>query len=328
MHKRHRLHFSARKVISRPARHATFAQRGNHAATSVRGAACGLLLFVFSVSSHAQQQVASPAAPTPPSATSSALTTQTASIIERERARLSSESIEERIDAALRLGALSRPDASRAAAVALGDSSPRVRATAVKSLRALPAAETSALLLNLLGDRDEFVRQQTAYTLGEANAGATAETVVSALLAKIKTDKSAGVRGAVAVALGQIGDKRAVADLVESLSRQRRAGGFINRVRRRRTNENEFVRRSIARSLGMIGDRSAVPVLIEVLGDERMETDVRREAARALGVLGDPQAIPALRGLEKSPDALLSRIAFESLAQLDAATPNQSAPIR
>lgn len=249
-------------------------------------------------------------------------------MIERETVRLRSESIEERIDATLRLGALSRPDASRAAATALGDSSPRVRATAVKALRALPAAETSGLLLSLLNDRDEFVRQQTAYTLGEANNATTAESVVTALLAKLETDKSAGVRGAAAVALGQIGDKRAVAELIETLSRQRRAGGFLNRVRRRRTNENEFVRRSVARSLGMIGDRSAVPVLIEVVGDEQSETDVRREAARALGTLGDPQAIPALRGLEKSSDALLSRIAFESLAQLNVATPTQSAPVR
>lgn len=324
MHKRHRSHFNARTAGDRPTQRRTLTCRDNHTSILLRSMAFGLLLIANTIISPAQQ-IASPASP---SATSSALTTQTASIIERERARLGSQSVEDRIDAALRLGALSRPDASRAVVVALKDSSPRVRATAVKALRALPAAETSALLLDSLSDRDEFVRQQTAYALGEANSGAMAETVVTALLAKLETDKSAGVRGAAAVALGQIGDRRAVAALIPSLSRQRRPEGFLNRVRRRRTSENEFVRRSVARSLGMIGDRSAVPVLIEVLGDERAEMDVRREAARALGVLGDPTAIPALRGLEKSSDALLSRIAFESLIKLDAATPNQSSPVR
>jgi HEAT repeat protein len=325
MHKCHRSLAGTDKTGDCFIQRAILAQRETRTPTSARGAAwrlpvCGLLLLILTVLSQAQQ-TAAPATPAP-SPTSTALTAQTASIIERESVRLRSESVEERIDAALRLGALSRPDASRAAATALNDSSPRVRATAVKALRALPATETSGLLLGLLNDRDEFVRQQTAYTLGETNTGAISETVVTALLTKLETDKSAGVRGAAAVALGQIGDKRAVADLIETLSRKQRAGGFLNRVRRRRVNENEFVRRSVARSLGMIGDRSAVPVLIEVVGDERTETDVRREAARALGTLGDPQAIPALRGLEKSPDALLSRIAFESLAQLDAATSN------
>jgi HEAT repeat protein len=54
--------------------------------------------------------------------------------------------------------------------------------------------------------------------------------------------------------------------------------------------------------------------------------DVRREAARSLGLLGDERAIPSLRGIEGVSDALLSRIAFESLVKLNAASPTSPVP--
>lgn len=253
------------------------------------------------------------------SATQISSSSSSNTVIAREVERLRSSSVEDRIDAVLRLGALSRADASRAASAAVSDSSPRVRAAATRALRALPASEAAALLLPLLRDRDEFVRQEAAYAIGET--GASADAVVTGLLAALANDRGAGVRGAAAVALGRIGDRQAVPDLIASIARQRRAGGLLNRIRRRRTAENEFVRRSVVRSLGLIGDRQAVPALIEVLADEQTETDVRREAARALGLLGDERAIPALRGVERAPDALLSRIAFESLTKLIAVNP-------
>ncbi len=284
---------------------------------------CSIFLPLFFVAIAPPLQAQTAATPT---AASSASLPQTASIIEREQARLRSDSVEERIDAVLRLGALARPDAARAAALALEDSSPRVRAVATRALRALPATEAARLLLGLLDDRDEFVRQEAAYALGEIDFDVTMESaakgsVVTGLLAALDEDGNAGVRGTAAVSLGRTGDRRAVPGLLESLSRRRRAGGFFNRLRRRRTDENEFVRRSAIRSLGLIGDRQAVPALIATLEDEDTEPDVRREAARALGTLGDARAIPALRSAERAPDALLSRIAFESLVALNAANP-------
>jgi HEAT repeat protein len=262
--------------------------------------------------------------PTPQGTAQSSTVSSSNTIVEREENRLRSGSIEDRIDAVLRLGALARADASRAAAAGLRDESPRVRATTTKALRALPPAEAAGLLLPLLRDRDEFVRQETAYALGEN--GAAAEGVVTGLLAALANDKGAGVRGAAAVALGRIGDRQAVPALIESISQQRRAGGVLNRIRRRRTAENEFVRRSVVRSLGLLGDRQAVPALIAVLEDGKAEMDVRREAARSLGLLGDERAIPSLRGIEGTSDALLSRIAFESLVKLNAASPTSPVP--
>jgi HEAT repeat protein len=128
------------------------------------------------------------------------------------------------------------------------------------------------------------------------------------------------VRGAAAVALGQIGDAAAAPALAGALSRRLQASGFFNRVRRRKVEEDEFVRRAAAVSLGQIGSRAAVPVLVETLSNARTPDDVRREAARALGLIGDPAAVPALRSVLTHRDPYLSRIAFEALRRLDPST--------
>ncbi|MBA3712274.1 MAG: HEAT repeat domain-containing protein [Pyrinomonadaceae bacterium] len=233
--------------------------------------------------------------------------------VEAERARLSSDDSEVRRDAVLRLGAIARPESARAAGIALNDSSPAVRATAAHAVSALPAAEAAALILPLLRDRSEFVRQEGAYALGAVLARIAVVPLVSAL----ERDKSAGVRGAAAVALGQIGDVSAVSALAETLARRVPRSGFLNRITRRRTEENEFVRRSAARSLGEIGDARAVPALISVLNDERSADDLRREAARALGLIKDPAAVPALRGVLNARDPYLGVIALEALRRIE-----------
>ncbi|MBV9925490.1 MAG: HEAT repeat domain-containing protein [Acidobacteria bacterium] len=228
-------------------------------------------------------------------------------------ARLSSVDAEERREAVTRLGALRRPEASRAAAAALGDAAAIVRATAARAVLSLPPGEAATLVVPLLRDRDEFVRREAAYALGVTRSAAG----VPALAAALETDKQASVRGAAAVALGQIGDAAAAPALAGALSRRLRATGFFNRLRRRKVEEDEFVRRSAAVSLGLIGSRDAVAVLVETLSDERAPQDVRREAARALGLIGDPAAAPALRNLLTHRDPYLSRIAFEALKKLD-----------
>ena len=231
-------------------------------------------------------------------------------------ARLSSADTEERREAVTRLGALGRPEASRAAAAALGDAAAIVRATAARALLSLPPGEAATLILPLLRDRDEFVRREAAYALGLTRSPAA----TSALAAALETDKQASVRGAAAVALGQIGDGTAAPALAGALTRRLRAPGFFNRLRRRKVEEDEFVRRAAAVSLGQMGSREAVPVLVETLSDERAPGDVRREAARSLGLIGDPAAAPALRNVLTNRDPYLSRIAFEALRRLDPST--------
>ncbi|MFL6257733.1 MAG: HEAT repeat domain-containing protein [Pyrinomonadaceae bacterium] len=230
-------------------------------------------------------------------------------------ARLSSADTEERREAVMRLGALGRPEASRAAAAALGDTAAIIRATAARAVLSLPAGEAATLILPLLRDRDEFVRREAAYALGLTRS----PVCVSALTVAVETDKRPSVRGAAAVALGQVGDASAAPVLAGALSRRLQAPGFFNRVRRRKVEEDEFVRRAAAVSLGQIGSREAVPVLIETLSNARTPDDVRREAARALGLIGDPSAGNALRAALTARDPYLANIAFEALRKLDRA---------
>ncbi len=236
--------------------------------------------------------------------------------IEKQRARLSAGDMEERREAVTRLGALRRPDASRAAVAALNDPAEVIRATAAHAVLSLPADEAAALILPLLRDKKEFVRREAAYALGETRS----PVAVEALSAALAGDKEAGVRGAAAVALGQIGDERAAGALSETLGRRIPGTGFFSRITRAKTEENEFVRRAAAEALGRIGSRAGVPALIATLTNERAGDDVRREAAIALGRIGDPAAVPALRAALAAHDPYLSRIAFEALRKLDPAS--------
>ena len=233
--------------------------------------------------------------------------------IESERRRLSSSSTEERRDAVARLGAMGHPESSRAASLGLRDRAAIVRATAARAVISLGPADATSLLTPLLRDRDEFVRREAAYALGLTRS----PNAVPALVAALENDKQPSVRGAAAVALGEIGDPRTVAPLAAKLTGRIPASGFLNRVIRRKQDEDEFVRRSSAVSLGRIGSREGVPALIEALSRERAGDDVRREAARALGLIGDPSAIPALRSVLTARDPYLSRIAYDALRKLD-----------
>jgi HEAT repeat protein len=232
--------------------------------------------------------------------------------VENQRRRLSSLETEERRDAVMQLGQMKSLESSRVAATGLRDSSAIVRATAAHAVLSLPSDEAAALLLPLLQDRDEFVRQETAYALGETRSRIS----VNALVIILGRDKKDSVRGAAAVALGQIGDESALVSLTQVLGRRVPASGLINRVRRSKKDENEFVRRAAAHSLGQIRSRAAVPALTVVLLDERAPDDVRREAATSLGIIGDPSSAAAFRAVLTARDPYLSRIAYESLIKL------------
>ena len=219
----------------------------------------------------------------------------------------------------MRLGWMARADASRAVLSGLRDPSPIVRATATRAVLWLPAEEAVAALAPLLQDKDEFVRQETAYALGQTrNPRAVAPLVVA-----LERDKLESVRGAAAVALGNIGDEAAVIPLAGRLSARIRSSGLFSRITRGQRSENEFVRRAAARSLGQIKSRAAIPALVETLSDIRAEDDVKREAARSLGLIGDAAAVPALRGALASRDPYLARIAYEALLKISPSEANR-----
>jgi HEAT repeat protein len=235
--------------------------------------------------------------------------------IERQRQRLDSTEVEERRDALMRLGNLKRPDASRVAAKGLSDPIPIVRATAVHAIIHLQSEEAAALLVPLLRDSKEFVRQETAYALGETHSRSAVQPLIDALLG----DKKNSVRGASAVALGQIGDEAAVVALSEVLAGGSSGDSGSKKAKKTvKVSGNEFVLRATARSLGQIRNRAAVPALVVALSNERNPAEVRREAAKALGLIGDRSARPALQAALTSSDPYLSQIAFDSLRQLAA----------
>ncbi len=233
--------------------------------------------------------------------------TQSQLEIDKQRQRLSSSEVEERRDALMRLAALRHPEASRAAVSALDDAAAIVRATASGAVQWLPAEEGAAALLPLLGDKDEFVRQEAAYALGRTKS----RSAVTPLIEQLAKDRKDGVRGAAAVALGQIADEAAVASLAQFLSPQTLLPGA-----KARKENNVFVLRAAAVSLGQIGSRAGLPALVAALEDERTTDDVRREAARALGLIGDPAAEPALRKVLTARDAYLSFAAHEALRRI------------
>jgi HEAT repeat protein len=231
------------------------------------------------------------------------------SAVEKQRQRLSAADPEERRDALMQLWAMHRAEASRVAAVGLTDVSPMVRAVAAKAILALGPAESVAALTPLLGDKDEFVRREVAYALGQTKSRNAADALAQLLL----NDKEDGVRAAAAVSLGEVGDETAVVTLANVLS----GDGNGSTKKKSKGERNTFVLRAVARSLGQIKSRAAVPALITALTNEKFDGDIRREAARSLGMIGDPAAVPALRAAATSGDPYLAQAAFESLRKLN-----------
>ena len=228
--------------------------------------------------------------------------------IEKQRQRLSSPEVEERRDALMRLAAMRRAEAARAALSALSDPVPLIRATAAATVAHLPADEAIASLVPLLSDKDEFVRCQTAYALGNTRS----RSAVTPLVERLRLDKFDSVRAAAAVSLGQIGDESAVVPLAEILSE---SGG-----KKQKREKNEFILRASAHSLGQLRSRAAVPALLNLLGAKSMSSDVRREAAQSLGLIGDATALSALEALALEGDPYLTQVANSAIRQINSRT--------
>lgn len=232
--------------------------------------------------------------------------------IEQLRLRLSAAEQEERRDAVSQLGAMKHPDASRAAIASLKDPSAGVRATAASSILALPGEESAGNLIPLLSDKDEFVRREVAYALGVTRS----KGALAPLLERLLLDREDGVRGAAAVALGEIADPSAVAVLAAVMRSEVVLTG-LKKNSKSKKEQNPFVLRAAARALGQIGSREAVPALIATLENEKIDDDVRREAAASLGLIGDRAALPSLRNTLNASDPYLSKLADEAIRVIE-----------
>jgi len=123
------------------------------------------------------------------------------------------------------------------------------------------------------GSKDPASNMRYPVAIALAEIGKPA---VPALLNAL-SHKDKDVQPGSAVALGQIGDKRAVQPLMDVL---------------RDGEQYWFLRSNAAEALGRIGDKRAVSVLIGALKDDN--SSVRSAAAEALGKLGDARATTPL----------------------------------
>lgn len=238
--------------------------------------------------------------------------------IEKQTRRLGSVETEERRDAVTRLGSMHHPAASRATLPALQDPAAIVRATAAAAILSLPPGESVGHLIPLLTDKDEFVRREVAFALGKTRH----RSAVGPLVDTLNSDKKDSVRGAAAVALGELKDASASFGLAQILS-----PGFASTTSRSNKKSKKekdlFLMRAAARSLGQIGSSAGLPALVTALQDEKIPDDVRREAAYALGLIGDAAAIPALRGVLSARDPYLAEVAHHAIRKIE----RQSKPV-
>jgi HEAT repeat protein len=122
------------------------------------------------------------------------------------------------------------------------------------------------------------------------------ESAVEPLLEALQ-DGQHVVRQVAALALGEIGDLRAVGGLVEGLE-----------------DEYEAVRQAVAVSLGKLGAVEAIEPLLRAIRDE--SEIVRRAVVNALGMIGDERALPELKRVEAEDTEAVAERAREVIGEI------------
>ncbi|MBI5431951.1 MAG: HEAT repeat domain-containing protein [Planctomycetes bacterium] len=197
-------------------------------------------------------------------------------------ARATSEPLDIDMRAAL-LGALDSRDlfVRRFALVALARAGSSVEDAAVS---AAASDEVRSRLLAELADGKSGSVSWAALALGVLErrlqrAGGTASPrTLAALLHARKSARGGEERGALAVALGLVGDPAARDPLQAALSEER-------------SPENQG---DLALALGLLGDRSALEPIRAILARARYQPNLLHSAAIGLGLLGDVKLVPDL----------------------------------
>ncbi|MBM4014820.1 MAG: HEAT repeat domain-containing protein [Planctomycetes bacterium] len=153
-------------------------------------------------------------------------------------------------------------------------SNPSHRAATAVALGLADAKESRGQLLDLFEDeKNQVLKSYVAIGLGLMDARDAAEPLRAAMAAK---GLDPTLRLQVARALGLLGDRQAVAALVENLKQADTLGETS----------------ATAQSLGLIGDREAVDPLLAILGDVRQPALRRGFAAVGLGLLAEKGELP------------------------------------
>jgi HEAT repeat protein len=200
-------------------------------------------------------------------------------------------------DAALLLGLFKRPEAARPLVLALGDRDLREAAMQALAMIGAPAAETLAACAPDL----ESELRADAYALLPRLGPAASDPRVQALLAEALDDDATEAAAAAAGALGEVGDREALAPLLRALGRE------------------EAVAHAAADALGRLGARhyDEVRVLVQSRGLGGPDAPY---LCRALGACGRADDAPLLTQALGGDAPAVRRAAAEALAQLPAST--------
>ncbi len=167
----------------------------------------------------------------------------------------------------------------------LTDKDAYLRGYAVRTLGNLGTAATTTKALDmffgLLTNKEGYVRSSVAEVLGKLGTIAATPKLLDALL-RLLADKDRDVRRSAAEALGKMGEAAATPQVLDALLRMLKS-------------KDEWVRDSAAaNALGNIGKAAAMPkvvdVLLGLLSDKKW--DIRNSAILALGKLGEVAAMP------------------------------------
>jgi HEAT repeat protein len=163
----------------------------------------------------------------------------------------------------------------------LADRSPNVRATALDVVRKKELRELNELVLNLLRDKSDLVRDSAVECLGALHEGSA---VRASWLYPMLKDPYFLVRIETLESLARIGDRNALPLIV-----------------RRLKDENVVVRAFAAESIAYLAGIEFVPA-IQLASKAETEDRARVGFAYALFVLGDPSQFSLLLGFLSSAD--------------------------
>lgn len=171
----------------------------------------------------------------------------------------------------------------------------KVCSDAARALRDSGDERAEKPLIALLQNRPQLADDEVVSALGEVGGVDAVDPLMGVLGNR---DMDAAARRCAAIALGKIGDARAVELLIAAL-------------------EDEFsnVRQSAAWALGLIRDARAVEPLIAALSDPAQFVRVSEDAAWALGKIGDARAVEPLIDLLKCSEGSIALRAADALGQ-------------
>ncbi|HUB06385.1 MAG TPA: HEAT repeat domain-containing protein [Myxococcales bacterium] len=165
----------------------------------------------------------------------------------------------------------------------LGSKSIQQKIEACNKLRKMNDAAAGDKIAPLLKDDDPRVKQAAAEALGDLGDKAAVGDLTDAVDFSVgggsdrETRSANEANRAIAIALGQLGDRKASPALLKMLH-----------------SRDHYVVLAAVESLGKLHETSAVDPLMAIATDDNQEPFIAKKAIMALGRIADPKAVPAI----------------------------------